>query len=37
MIHDTLSTTVIAAIHMAAKFDGAAVKQVGYDPMLIRP
>ena len=37
MIHDALSATMVAALDVAAKFGGAAVKQVGYDPVLIRP
>jgi hypothetical protein len=37
MIHDTLSATMVATLDVAAKLGGAAVKQVGYDTVLIRP
>jgi hypothetical protein len=29
MIHDTLSTAVVAALHVASQLRGSAVKQVG--------
>ena len=36
MIRNTLSAAMGAALKVAAKFGGAAVKEVGYDPVLIR-
>ena len=37
MIHDTLSAAVVTALNVAATICGAAVNDVGYDPVLIRP
>jgi hypothetical protein len=36
MIPDTLRTAVVAAMEVTSQIGGAAVKQVGYDPVLIR-
>jgi hypothetical protein len=36
MVHDTLSAAMGAALEVASKFGGAAVKEVGYDAVLIR-
>jgi hypothetical protein len=35
MVHDTLSPAVGAALEVAAKFGGTAVKELGYDTVLI--
>jgi len=37
MIRDTLSPAVVAPLKVSAKLRGAAVKEVRYDPVLIRP
>jgi hypothetical protein len=37
VIPDTISTAVVAAIKMTSQIGGAAVKQVGYDAVLIGP
>jgi hypothetical protein len=36
MIHNTLSPAMGTALKVASKFGGATVKEVGYDPVLIR-
>jgi hypothetical protein len=37
VISDTLSTAVVAAMEVTSQVGGAAVKQVGYDAVLIGP
>jgi len=37
MIHDTLSAAVVAALNVAATIGGAAVNEVGEDPVLLGP
>jgi len=37
VVHNTLSAAEVATIKVAAQFGGSAIKQLGYDPVLIGP